>query len=118
MFPMLDKVETPDEKTVVFKLKTPDATFPQQDRLRRRLDRRPQRSTTADGLRKDGKAVGSGPYKLDSFDDDQAVFSVNENYKGTAEAQNSGVTLKFFHGDQSALKTALPTRTSTSPTAA
>ena len=28
MFPMLDKVETPDEKTVVFQLKYPDATFP------------------------------------------------------------------------------------------
>ena len=28
MFPMLDTVETPDEKTVVFNLKVPDATFP------------------------------------------------------------------------------------------
>lgn len=35
------------------------------------------------------------------------MFSVNENYKGTADPQNSGVTLKFFHGDQAALKTAL-----------
>ena len=60
-----------------------------------------------DGLRKDGEAVGSGPYKLDSFGEDSAVFSVNPNYKGTAEVQNSGVTLKFFHGDQTKLKKAI-----------
>jgi peptide/nickel transport system substrate-binding protein len=35
------------------------------------------------------------------------VFSVNGDYKGTAKVQNSGVTLKLFHGDQSALKKAL-----------
>ncbi|MFF7054414.1 ABC transporter substrate-binding protein [Streptomyces griseorubiginosus] len=106
MFPMLDKVETPDAKTVVFKLNTPDATFPSKiaSGAGSIVD---HTQYEADGLRKDGKAVGSGPYKLDSFDDDQAVFSVNENYKGTAETHNSGVTLKFFHGDQAALKTAL-----------
>ncbi|MFF7764018.1 ABC transporter substrate-binding protein [Streptomyces griseorubiginosus] len=106
MFPMLEKVETPDAKTVVFKLNTPDATFPSKiaSGAGSIVD---HTQYDADGLRKDGKAVGSGPYKLDSFDDDQAVFSVNENYKGTAETHNSGVTLKFFHGDQAALKTAL-----------
>ncbi|WP_020141341.1 ABC transporter substrate-binding protein [Streptomyces sp. 351MFTsu5.1] len=106
MFPMLEKVETPDEKTVVFRLNTPDATFPSKiaSGAGSIVD---HTQYEADGLRKDGKAVGSGPYQLDSFDDDQAVFSVNENYKGTAETQNSGVTLKFFHGDQGALKTAL-----------
>ncbi len=51
--------------------------------------------------------MGSGPYTLDSFDKDQAVFSVNGNYKGTAEVSNSGVTVKFFHGDRTALKQAL-----------
>ncbi|MEU9168235.1 ABC transporter substrate-binding protein [Streptomyces sp. NPDC048420] len=106
MFPMLDKVETPDEKTVVFKLNTPDATFPSKiaSGAGSIVD---HTQYDADSLRKDGEAVGSGPYQLDSFDDDQAVFSVNENYKGTAETKNSGVTLKFFHGDQAALKTAL-----------
>ncbi|QOV39456.1 ABC transporter substrate-binding protein [Streptomyces ferrugineus] len=106
MFPTLDKVETPNDKTVVFRLNTPDATFPSkiasgagsivnEDQY------------DADGLRKDGQAIGSGPYKLDKFDDDEAVFSVNDSYKGTADVQNSGVTLKFFHGDQEALKKAL-----------
>ncbi|MFF1308912.1 ABC transporter substrate-binding protein [Streptomyces sp. NPDC058307] len=106
MFPMLDKVETPDEKTVVFRLNTPDATFPSKiaSGAGSIVD---HTQYDADGLRKDSKAVGSGPYQLDSFNDDKAEFSVNENYKGTAEPQNSGVTLKFFHGDQAALKTAL-----------
>ncbi|WP_020117731.1 ABC transporter substrate-binding protein [Streptomyces canus] len=106
MFPMLDKVETPDEETVVFRLNTPDATFPSKiaSGAGSIVD---HTQYDADGLRKDGKAFGSGPYQLDSFDDDQAVFSVNENYNGTADPQNSGVTLKFFHGDQAALKTAL-----------
>ncbi|MEU6147344.1 ABC transporter substrate-binding protein [Streptomyces sp. NPDC047081] len=106
MFPMLDKVETPDEKTVVFRLSVPDATFPSKiaSGAGSIVDH-----TQYDGnkLREDGKAVGSGPYKLDSFGDDKAVFSVNENYKGTAKVKNSGVTLKFFHGSQSALKKAL-----------
>ena len=106
MFPMLEKVETPDEKTVVFKLNTPDATFPSKiaSGAGSIVD---QQQYDADGLRKDGEAVGSGPYKLDSFGDDEAVFSVNENYKGTAEVQNSGVTLKFFRGKQDELKQAL-----------
>ncbi len=106
MFPMLDKVETPNDKTVVFNLKVPDATFPSKlaSGAGSIVD---HRQYDADGLRKDGDAVGSGPYKLDSFGDDEAVFSVNENYKGTADVKNSGVTLKFFHGDQSALKKAL-----------
>ncbi|WP_086770158.1 ABC transporter substrate-binding protein [Streptomyces bobili] len=106
MFPMLDKVETPDEKTVVFKLKVPDATFPSKiaSGAGSIVD---HRQYDADGLREDGEAVGSGPYRLDSFGEDEATFSTNEHYKGTAEVKNTGVTLKFFHGDQSGLKTAL-----------
>lgn len=106
MFPMLDKVETPDEKTVVFRLNTPDATFPSKiaSGAGSIVD---HTQYDANGLRKDGKAVGSGPYKLDSFGKGEAVFSVNDGYKGTAEVKNSGVTLKFFHGDQAALKKAL-----------
>ncbi|MFJ8505438.1 ABC transporter substrate-binding protein [Streptomyces avermitilis] len=106
MFPMLDRVETPDAKTVVFRLKTADATFPSKiaSGAGSIVD---HNSYSATGLRKDGGAVGSGPYKLDSFDDDKAVFSVNDSYKGTARVNNSGVTLTFFHGNQTALKDAL-----------
>ncbi|MGV9250278.1 ABC transporter substrate-binding protein [Streptomyces sp. NPDC003697] len=106
MFPMLDSVATPDDRTVVFRLKVPDATFPSKiaSGAGSIVD---HRQYDADGLRKDGRAVGSGPYKLDSFGKDEAVFSANKNYTGAAERKNSGVTLRFFHGDQAALKRAL-----------
>ncbi|MFJ4471370.1 ABC transporter substrate-binding protein [Streptomyces sp. NPDC089424] len=106
MFPMLDTVETPDKNTVVFRLKVADATFPSKiaSGAGSIVDHREYDAGT---LRTDGQAVGSGPYKLDSFSENEAVFSVNENYQGTAEVQNAGVTLKFFHGDRGALKKAL-----------
>lgn len=106
MFPMLDTVRAPDAKTVVFRLKYPDATFPSKiaSGAGSIVD---SRQYAGNELRKDGRAVGSGPYTLDSFGEDQAVFSVNGHYRGTAKVKNSGVTLRFFHGDQDALKTAV-----------
>ncbi|GGJ01703.1 ABC transporter substrate-binding protein [Streptomyces brasiliensis] len=106
MFPTLEKVETPDAKTVVFHLNASDATFPSKiaSGAGSIVD---HQQYDANGLREDHQAVGSGPYKLDSFSDDEAVFSVNADYKGTAELNNSGITLKFFHNDRSALKKAL-----------
>ncbi|MFD8302407.1 ABC transporter substrate-binding protein [Streptomyces sp. NPDC059690] len=106
MFPMLGRIETPDAKTVVFHLKEPDATFPSKiaSGAGSIVD---HNEYDGNKLRKDGKAVGSGPYKLDSFGKDKAVFSVNGNYKGAAKVKNSGVTLKLFHGDQAGLKRAL-----------
>ncbi|AVH61559.1 MULTISPECIES: ABC transporter substrate-binding protein [Streptomyces] len=106
MFPMLDTVETPDAKTVVFRLKHADATFPSKIASGAGSIVN-HKQYSADGLRKDNKAVGSGPYKLDSFSKDEAVFSVNAGYKGTAKVNNAGVTLKFFHGDQAGLKKAV-----------
>ncbi|MZD05865.1 ABC transporter substrate-binding protein [Streptomyces sp. SID5785] len=106
MFPMLDKVETPDAHTVVFQLKYADATFPSKiaSGAGSIVD---HSEYPADKLRTDGKAVGSGPYKLDSYSKNQAAFSVNSSYEGTAKVKNSGVTMKFFHGDQKALKKSL-----------
>ncbi|MFD8914447.1 ABC transporter substrate-binding protein [Streptomyces sp. NPDC059575] len=106
MFPSLGKVETPDARTVVFRLTVPDATFPSKvaSGAGSVVD---HRQYPADRLRGDHKAVGSGPYTLDSFDKGQAVFSLNSHYKGTAETKNAGVTLKFFHGNQTTLKKAL-----------
>ncbi|WP_189930445.1 ABC transporter substrate-binding protein [Streptomyces sulfonofaciens] len=106
MFPTLGKVETPDAHTVVFTLKVPDATFPSKiaSGAGSIVD---HRAYPADRLRTDGKAIGSGPYTLDSFGKKQAVFGINAQYKGTAHVRNSGVTLAFFHGDQQRLKQAL-----------
>ncbi|MFG2880819.1 ABC transporter substrate-binding protein [Streptomyces sp. NPDC048297] len=106
MFSSLDKVEALDPKTVVFRLKVPDATFPSKiaSGAGSIVD---HRQYEAGALRTDAKAVGSGPYALDSFDKGKAVFSVNPHYQGTAKVKNSGVTLTFFHGDRAALKQAL-----------
>ncbi|GGX66390.1 solute-binding transport lipoprotein [Streptomyces minutiscleroticus] len=106
MFQTLDMVETPNEKTVVFRLKVSDATFPSKIASGAGSIVN-HRSYDLDELRDDGGAVGSGPYTLESFDRNEAVFAVNENYKGTAEVKNSGIRLKFFHADRSALKQAV-----------
>ncbi|MFF0465360.1 ABC transporter substrate-binding protein [Streptomyces mexicanus] len=106
MFTGIKNVETPDERTVVFRLKSPDATFPSKiaSAAGSIVD---HRRYPANELLTDGRAVGSGPYRLDSFTSGKAVLSVNERYKGTATMHNSGITLRLFHGDQEALKRAL-----------
>ncbi|MCX4668472.1 ABC transporter substrate-binding protein [Streptomyces sp. NBC_01381] len=106
MFPMLDRVETPDTKSVVFKLKYPDATFPSKiaSGAGSIVD---HRSYDMNALRGDAQATGSGPYKLDSFTKEEAVFSVNPEYKGTAKVKNKGLTIKFFHNDRKSLKQAI-----------
>ncbi|MGX2998140.1 ABC transporter substrate-binding protein [Streptomyces sp. JNUCC 64] len=106
MFPMLDRVETPDAETVVFRLNVPDATFPSKiaSGAGSIVDRR---EYPADKLRTDGRAVGSGPYKLDSFAKERAEFSRNGSYKGNAKLRNAKITLRLFGGDQKALKEAL-----------
>lgn len=99
-------IDAPDDKTVVFRLKTPDATFPSKiaSGAGSIVD---HREYPADKLRTDNKAIGSGVYKLDSFSEKSAGFSVNKSYTGKAKTKNTGVTLKFFNGDQAGLKTVL-----------
>jgi peptide/nickel transport system substrate-binding protein len=107
MLTTIKDIETPDEKTVVFRLKTPDATFPMKiaSGAGSIVDHREYK---ADKLRTDGKAVGSGVYRMDSYDPEkEAKFSVNPEYKGPAKVKNSGMTMKFFRGDQKALKKAV-----------
>jgi peptide/nickel transport system substrate-binding protein len=101
----IERIETPDERTVVFHLKVPDATFPSKiaSGAGSIVD---HREYPADALRTDGKAVGSGPYKLDSFGETEAVFSPNPGYQGTAKPKNGGVTLKLYQGDRTALSRA------------
>ncbi|MFJ8939326.1 ABC transporter substrate-binding protein [Streptomyces sp. NPDC102365] len=106
MFTMLDSVEAPDSKTVVFRLKVPDATFPSKIASGAGSIVN-HRQYEAKSLREDGQASGSGPYKLISMSKDEAVFSPNENYRGPAEVKNGGVTLKLFHSDQARLRQGL-----------
>lgn len=99
-------IDTPDDKSIVFRLKTSDATFPSKiaSGAGSIVD---HSQYPADKLRTDGKAVGSGVYKLDSINEKSASFSVNDAYSGKAKAKNTGVTLKFFNEDQAALKKVL-----------
>ncbi|MGW5342436.1 ABC transporter substrate-binding protein [Streptomyces sp. HUAS TT3] len=99
-------IDTPDDKTVVFRLKTSDATFPSKiaSGAGSIVD---SSEYPADKLRTDNKAIGSGVYKLDSMNEKSANFSVNEAYTGKAKAKNTGVTLKFFNHDQAALRKVL-----------
>ncbi|WP_406100389.1 ABC transporter substrate-binding protein [Streptomyces sp. NBC_01013] len=102
----ISSISTPDAKTVVFRLKVPDATFPSKIASGGGsiVDRQVY---PEDSLLEGGKAVGSGPYKLNSIDKGKAVFSVYSGYQGTAEVKNSGVTLELFRGNQQALQSAL-----------
>ncbi len=91
---------------MVFHLKRPDATFPQKvaSGAGSIVD---HRVYPADHLRRDHKAIGSGVYTMKSFSKKEAVFEVNSDYKGPARVQNSGMTMKFFHGHQARLKRAV-----------
>ncbi|WP_443059225.1 ABC transporter substrate-binding protein [Streptomyces sp. NBC_00435] len=106
MLASIGSIDTPDDKTVIFHLKTPDATFPSKiaSGAGSIVD---HAEYPADKLRTDGKAIGSGVYKLDSIDKKSASFSVSDSYSGKAKPKNSGVTMKFFNEDQAALKKVL-----------
>lgn len=107
MLSTIKNIKTPDKSTVVFELKRSDATFPQKiaSGAGSIVD---HTEYPKDKLRTDGKAVGSGVYKLESFDKKtKAVFKPNGSYKGPATLQNSGMTLKFFDGKQDELKAAV-----------
>lgn len=107
MLSSIDAIETPDERTVTFRLKRSDATFPMK--IASGAGSIVDRATYPAGkLRGDGRAVGSGPYTLDSYEEGaEAVFTVNPDYEGNAEVQNSGMTLRLYTGDTEALKTDL-----------
>ena len=108
----LDSVETPDDTTVVFKLKTEnDQVFPYI------LTSFPgaivdEEVFSADALTPDqdivdGDAFG-GPYKITSWDFNKAVeFAPNENYQGLLDAPaNGGAILQYF-AESSNLKLAV-----------
>ncbi|WP_241195563.1 ABC transporter substrate-binding protein [Streptomyces sp. ADI93-02] len=102
----IKKIVTPDDKTVIFNLKVPDANFP--SKIASGAGSIVDHSVyPPDMLRESDDVVGSGPYKIDSFDDTRALLAVNEKYKGTARIKNSGIKLAFSHGDQKALASSL-----------
>ncbi|MFD3944685.1 ABC transporter substrate-binding protein [Streptomyces sp. NPDC058579] len=96
MLGSLDSIETVNDRTVVFKLNKPDATFPF-------VLATPAMSLVdpaeypADALREDGELTGSGPYVLDEYTEgEKAELTKNPVYKGFADRKNAGVTIRYF----------------------
>ncbi|MEU0053135.1 ABC transporter substrate-binding protein [Streptomyces sp. NPDC006309] len=100
----LDRVETSGDREIVFHLNKSDATFPF-------VLATPAMSIVdpddypATSLRKDTSVHGSGPYKLESYaEDEKAVLVRNGNYRGFAEPQNNAVTIRYFQDSAAMVK--------------
>jgi peptide/nickel transport system substrate-binding protein len=105
-------VNTPDDRTVVFQLKAPDATFPAKlaTPAAAIVDSKVyDPSKPYDGY----KLIGSGPYVLKSYTATKTgtfeggVFAKNPNYEGSLKLNNGKVELRMFEDSkkmESALK--------------
>ncbi|MFJ3234109.1 ABC transporter substrate-binding protein [Streptomyces sp. NPDC086787] len=92
----LDRVEAVNEREVAFHLNKPDTTFPLVLATPGMAIVDPA-DYPATKLRKDGKVTGSGPYNLESYEEDkQAQLTRNEHYKGIAERKNDAVTIRYY----------------------
>ncbi|MCX4824810.1 ABC transporter substrate-binding protein [Streptomyces sp. NBC_01142] len=92
----LDTIETTGDRTVTFRLKTPDATFP-FILATPAMSLVPPSEYPADKLREDGKLTGSGPYVMDSYaKGDKVELTKNGDYHGFANRQNDAVTIRYF----------------------
>jgi peptide/nickel transport system substrate-binding protein len=102
----LNRVQARGEREVVFHLKTSDATFPFVLATPAMSIVAPG-SYPADALREGEEIIGSGPYKLQSYqEDDHAELVRNDHYEGYAERRNDAVTIRYFQ-DSSAMVKAL-----------
>ncbi|WP_329009430.1 ABC transporter substrate-binding protein [Streptomyces sp. NBC_01601] len=100
----LDRVETVGTREIVFHLKKPDATFPfvLATPAMSLVD---PREYPANSLRTDKDVRGSGPYRLESYDEgEQAVLVRNDSYKGFAERENHAVTIRYFQDSDAMVK--------------
>ncbi|KUH39531.1 MULTISPECIES: ABC transporter substrate-binding protein [Streptomyces] len=102
----LERIETSGDKTVIFRLKESDATFPFVLATPAMSIVEPA-SYPAGELRTDGKVVGSGPYTLENYTEGrEAALVKNPSYKGYADRKNDAVTIRYF-GDSEAMVAAL-----------
>ncbi|MDX3235784.1 ABC transporter substrate-binding protein [Streptomyces sp. ME03-5709C] len=100
----IDSVEAPDPKTVVFHLKTSDATFPYKLATPAAAIVDSEVYSASEPL-KGMKMEGSGPYKLDSWKDGKAVLTANPNYTGLFDKRsNDKVEVRFFASAPDMLK--------------
>ena len=103
----IDKVEATGPAEIVFHLRKPDATFPYKlaTPAASIVD---SESYPEDGFVKGHKVTGSGPYRLEDFDNraKKAVLTRNPEYKGKLKIRNDKVELRFF-ADSGAMEKAL-----------
>ncbi len=92
----LDTVRTKGERTVVFKLKKADATFPFVLATPAMSIVNPK-DYPADKLREGNEITGSGPYALEAYTPNQKAELVkNSHYQGAADVKNDAVTIRYF----------------------
>ncbi|RKT03816.1 peptide/nickel transport system substrate-binding protein [Streptomyces sp. 3211.6] len=103
----LDTVEVKGTDTVVFHLKTPDATFPYK-LATPAAGIVSEKNYDAKKLRTGFAVDGSGPYTMKPEVKDnhlvRAVFTKNPNYKGDIKLQNDKVELRTFPDSAAATK--------------
>src|SRR5690554_1434764 len=100
-------VEAVDDRTVVFHLAQPDATFPFVLTTPNAGSIVQSHLYPADALQPNDQVVGSGPYKIGTFDPSQQITLVpNENYTGDRTPNNGGIVIQVYQ-QQSALKQAI-----------
>jgi peptide/nickel transport system substrate-binding protein len=100
----LDSVEASGDREVTFHLNQPDATFPF-------VLATPGMSIVdpddypAKSLRKGDDIVGSGPYRLKSYQEGKEAELVrSDNYKGFADRKNDAVTIRYFQDSADMVK--------------
>ncbi|MEV5987653.1 ABC transporter substrate-binding protein [Streptomyces sp. NPDC052051] len=92
----LDRVTTSGTREIAFHLNKPDTTFPFVLATPAMSIVAPD-AYPARSLRKDGKILGSGPYRLASYEEGgQASLVRNDHYKGVAKLRNDKVTIRYF----------------------
>ncbi|WP_133915307.1 ABC transporter substrate-binding protein [Streptomyces sp. NBC_00582] len=100
----LSQVQTKGDREVVFRLSQPDATFPLVLTTPAMSIVDPE-EYPATALRKESGIIGSGPYRLQSYDEGkQAELVRNDSYKGIADRKNDAVTIRYFQQSDQLVK--------------
>jgi len=91
----LKSIETPDDKTVIFNLKAPDATWPFL--LTSGGAAIAPAEYPADKVQPSDEVVGSGRYKVVSYEPgQQTVLEANDQYTGDDPAQVDQVIIQYY----------------------